>query len=91
MDSNVEYYNGMEVGVQIVKDILALSSQEREERFGKSDVAAILDDFDFEQMRNIMSKEIVLSKRYVIRAIRNDAVTFKKRVVGESLKYTEYP
>ena len=83
------YYLGMEHGVGIVKEIMALSISERKERFGKTDVASILDDFDFRQIKNLMDREIVLSKRYIIRAIGGNGN--EKSLIGESVKYKEYP
>ena len=86
-DSN--YYLGMETGVRIVKEIMSLSVGERKERFGKTDVASILDDFDFRQIKNLMDREIVLSKRYVIQAIVGNGN--EKKVMGESVRYKDYP
>lgn len=83
------YYEGMEIGVQIVKDILSLSTHERMERFGKTDITQILDDFDFTQLKDLMAKEIVLNKRYVIRGIVDRGT--EKKVISESIKYKMYP
>ena len=88
MDTDRAYYEGMEVGVNIVKSILSLDSKERIERFGKSDISSILDDFDFRQIENILSREIILKKHYVIRAI---TAKDGHKCIGESPRYSEYP
>ena len=87
--AQTNYNLGLEIGLRMVKEIFALSKSERVERFGKSDVAAIIDDFDFGQLKNLMSREVVLKKKYVIRAIKE--IEGKKKVMGESIRYTEYP
>ena len=62
LKDDMTYISGMEEGVEIVKAIFALTAQERKDRFGTSDVANILDKFDFVQCQNILSRKRKLGK-----------------------------
>ena len=89
LKDDMTYISGMEEGVEIVKAIFALTAQERKDRFGTSDVANILDKFDFVQCQNILSRKRKLGKYYVLRGIRIDGV--KKNVVWESSRLEGRP
>ena len=82
MKDDMTYINGIEQGIEIVKSIFSLSKDDRKERFGSTDIATILDSFDFVQIQNEMSRERKLVKHYVLRGIHNTGC--KKEVVWES-------
>lgn len=75
------YINGMEHMYNIIKSILELPSDKRQERFGAVLIANIMDKFDFQQIREIMVER--LEKRYIIRGIKVNEYN-QKRVVAES-------
>ena len=52
MKLDASYINGMEHGVNLVKDVFSMTVGERKIVFGESDVAKILDKFDFIQIKN---------------------------------------
>lgn len=87
--SDKSYVDGLEQGIEIVKAILSLDVDTRKAKFGSSDIATILDRFDFAQLNEMVEakEEKELKQYYVIRGIRQDP--YKKVVVFESpkLKY----
>ena len=50
-----QYVDGLEAGVTLVKAIFALPAYERKAVFGTSDVATILDRFNFAELNEKMS------------------------------------
>lgn len=50
-----DYIQGLEDGVGMVKQIMELSYQRREELFGSRDIGVILNKFDFAQMKEKLS------------------------------------
>lgn len=78
-ENDKAYVQGMSDGVEMVKALFEMSTDERQEKFGHFLVAEILDNFDFIQIRERMES---LNKYYIIRGIvANDQV---KRCVVES-------
>ena len=55
-DDDMTFVNGMECGVNMVKAIFEMSVGERINTFGTSDVASILDKFDFAQIKEILGR-----------------------------------
>lgn len=53
-DSDKAFIDGLEAGVNMVKGIFELSIHERINKFGMTDVASILDTFDFAQIKNLL-------------------------------------
>ena len=75
------YIQGLEDMYNIIKAIFELTIDRRMQIFGEDTVPAILDKFDFQQIREKMVERIVV--RYVIRGIKvNDQ--HEKRVIAES-------
>ena len=52
------YIQGLEDGVNMVKAIYECSTGQRKEIFGETEVARILDKFDFAELREIISREL---------------------------------
>ena len=50
------FVNGMECGVNMVKAIFEMPTYEREKKFFETDVARILDKFDFSQIKEILGR-----------------------------------
>ena len=50
------YIQGLEDGVNMIKAIFECSTSRRKEIFGETNVASILDRFDFIQIRNLIAK-----------------------------------
>lgn len=82
------YISGMEDGVKMVKTILGLPRDIRKKFFYDTDIAKILDHFDFQQIHELLKAvdrepQKELHKYYVIRGIkvRDDGV---KKVISES-------
>jgi len=50
------YIQGVEDGVNMIKAIFECSVSRRKEIFGETNVASILDRFDFIQIRNLITK-----------------------------------
>ena len=81
MSADESYINGLEDMYNIIKSIYELTIDRRMQIFGEDTVPAILDKFDFQQIREKMVERIVV--RYVIRGIKvNDQ--HEKRVIAES-------
>lgn len=53
-DNDISYTNGIEAGVELVKNIFELTTFQRYEKFKLTDVASILDRYDFTQLMAIM-------------------------------------
>lgn len=91
MDLDREYINGLEDGVNMTKAIFALSTSERESRFGSADVAQILDKFDFAQIKELMSAEIEVQPEikgyYVLRGYKDGECV----VVSTRFKFPPQP
>jgi hypothetical protein len=77
-DTDQAYTQGLSDGVEMVKSIFEMTTDERQERFGYPLVAEVLDHFDFIQIRERMER---LSRMYIIRGIKVDDNGFKHVVV----------
>jgi hypothetical protein len=77
-DKDSAYINGLSDGVGMVKTIFEMSIEERMERFGKANISQILDEYDFQQIKDRLE---TLKKYYIIRGINVDKDGFKKVVV----------
>lgn len=82
----MDYVQGMEDMYNIVKALYELPVDERVAKYRTSDVAQIIDRFNFAQLRTMHERK--LQKYYVIRAIK--ATTCSKEVIAESIKL-EFP
>ena len=60
-DTDKAFVDGMECGVNMVKGIFELTVSERINRFGMTDVASILDSFDFAQIKELLKVETPLA------------------------------
>lgn len=81
------YVQGLEDGVNMIKAIFELSIDERMERFGKANISQILDEYDFQQIKERLE---TLKKYYILRGIRVEPNDIK-RVVVESDRLTIKP
>ena len=88
MSADESYINGLEDMYNIIKSIYELTIDRRMQIFGEDTVPAILDKFDFQQIREKMVERIVV--RYVIRGISVNDYN-QKRVVVESEPLTIKP
>lgn len=80
MAKDVDYIAGLEDGASMIKSIFAMTPEEREEKFGYTLVANILDVYDVIEIRERLE---TLNKYYIIRGIKVSDTGFK-RVVVES-------
>ena len=77
------YIDGMSDGVLLVRRIFELDRYDRIKLFNESDVAKILDKFDFQQIREILGRpDKELTKYYIIRGIKTSIGN--KKVIAES-------
>lgn len=53
-DEDRAFVNGMEAGVLMIKQIFEMTVNQRINKFGMSDVASIIDTFDFAQIKNLL-------------------------------------
>ena len=79
IDEQNSYVQGLEDMYNIIKSILELPSDKRQERFGAVLIADIMDKFDFQQIRELMVER--LEKKYVIRGIKENDYGQKKVAV----------
>lgn len=86
-DKDSAYINGLSDGVGMVKTIFEMSIEERMERFGKANISMILDEYDFQQIKEHLE---TLKTYFIIRGIRVDDDGYKK-VVVESDRLTFRP
>lgn len=88
---DIDFINGLEAGVGIVKRIFELSVDERRRVFGVADVAKILSHFDFAQLNELIKTvhEPQLRHYHIIRGIK--VVEGHKKCVVESERYLFYP
>lgn len=86
-DKDSAYINGLSDGVGMVKTIFEMSIEERMERFGKANISMILDEYDFQQIKEHLE---TLKTYFIIRGIRVDDNGYKK-VVVESDRLTFRP
>ena len=82
------YISGMEDGVIMVKKILGLPRDIRKKFFYDTDIAKILDHFDFQQIHELLKAverepEKELHRYYVIRGIKINDYN-QKKVIAES-------
>ena len=77
------YIDGMSDGVLLVRRLFELDRYDRIKHFNESDVAKILDKFDFQQIREILGRpDKELKKYYIIRGIKTSIGN--KKVIVES-------
>lgn len=86
-DNDITYIQGLSDGVEMVKALFEMSTDERLEKFGYILVAEVLSNFDFIQIKEQLES---LKMYYIIRGIRveNNQV---KRCVVESDRLTFKP
>ena len=89
----MNYFDGMEDGIGMVRRILELDMSERKKHFGDYDVLVILDKFDFQQLHEILSKPKLkpdkeLKKYYIIRGIKT-SIGNKKAIAESGRLYIE--
>ena len=88
-----DYIDGLEDGINLVKQIYELSVSQRKKMFGSETVPDILDRFDFAQINTILeSKQPTKELKcfYIIRGIKVDKNGYKK-VTVESERYKYNP
>lgn len=86
-DKDSAYINGLSDGVDMIKSIFEMSIEERMGRFGKANISQILDEYDFQQIKERLE---TLKTYFIIRGIRVDDYGYKK-VVVESDRLTFRP
>lgn len=82
------YLNGMEDGFLMVRKILEFPAETRKKFFYDTDIAKILDRFDFQQIHELLKAverepEKELHRYYVIRGIKINDYN-QKKVIAES-------
>ena len=77
-DKDSAYINGLSDGVDMIKAIFEMSVDDRVEKFGKANISQILDEYDFQQIKDRLE---TLKKYYIIRGINVDKYGYKKVVV----------
>ena len=83
------YIDGMSDGVLLVRRIFELDRYDRIKLFNESDVAKILDKFDFQQIREILGRpDKELKKYYIIRGIKT-SIGNKKAIAESGRLYIE--
>lgn len=53
-DKDLAYINGVEAGITLVKKVFELTVDERLTLFDESDVATILDDYNFAEISDLL-------------------------------------
>lgn len=77
-DRDDAYTNGFSDGVDMIKKICEMTTDEREEKFGYQLIGSILASYDFSEIRERMES---LKKYYIIRGIKDDYIGKKVCVV----------
>ena len=86
-ENDKAYCQGMEDMYDMIKAIFEMSVDDRVEKFGKANISMILDEYDFQQIKERLE---TLKTYYIIRGIKGDDNGYKK-VVVESDRLTFRP
>lgn len=86
-ENDKAYCQGMEDMYDMIKSIFEMSVDDRVEKFGKANISMILDEYDFQQIKERLE---TLKTYYIIRGIKVDDNGYKK-VVVESDRLTFRP
>jgi hypothetical protein len=77
-ENDKAYCQGMEDMYDMIKAIFEMSVDDRVEKVGKANISMILDEYDFQQIKEHLE---TLNKYYIIRGIKVDDNGYKHVVV----------